>query len=215
MRDHGSMSARLLLWLGERIVPERLRDELLGDLVEEACRRGPVEGRLWFLAQLALSAPALTLWRIRRASDGRHGAAQLGVLLALLWFAADRLLGAPAAWVAFGLVGALYNGAAAVLMWKRTPFRLLASVTALAAAESLAIAALVMAFPPEQVFASPLFWIAAGLSLAIYAGAWLWSRRSAPVAWGRWTEAAEETGIPGFLLLRHIDVPDRDTHTPA
>lgn len=186
MSERDWRPGRLLIWLAERIVPERIRDEFLGDLVEEARRRGPLGGRLRFLAQLALSTPALTVWRLRRSGRGRHGAVGVGLLGALLWFA-----------------------------WKRTTFRLLAAVTALGAVEMLAISGLLLAFPLEQVLTSHLFWIVAAMSMGLYIGVWFWSRRSDPVAWERWTAVGEETDVLGFLLLRHISIPDPADTNPA
>lgn len=200
----------MLTWLAERLVPEEVRDDFVGDLIEEAGRRGPIRGRLWFATQLILSTPALVQLRLRRSSKGGRAVAFWAWLMAGLWLAAD-LLRWRAIWVPLCLIGAWLHAAGAVLIYRRTPFSLLAVATGVGAAEFLLWAAVFLVFPPARVVAHPAFWIVVAASFVGYGLSWLWSRRSHPDAWRRWKATAQETGMLGYLLFEHIPRMSTDT----
>ena len=193
----------ILSGLARWIVPERIREPFVGDLVEESGERGPLWGRLWFLAQLTLSTPALVRWRLRQTAHGGGAAALLGILFALIWLWVSTL-DSPVMLAVVCSMGAVLNGIAAFLIRDRTSFGLLAAVTLLGAVELGAFGILVLFVPYERLIALPAVWIVAGLSFLLYVTVWLWSRRSRPEEWRRWREAADEAGVLDFLAFRHI-----------
>lgn len=203
----GSVLCRFAEW----IVPEAIREPFLGDLMEESGGRGPLMGRVWFVAQLALSTPALVRWRMRHSPRGGGAAALLGVLGALVWLGASMLDTGLVLAVFLGGTAAL-NGMAAMLIYERTPFALLSAVTLLGALESAVFAVLVLFFPYERLISSPLVWIVGGVSFILYVAAWVWSRRARPEEWTRWRSAIDQVGVVGFLAFRHI--PDLDAQRP-
>lgn len=194
----------VLRGVGKVLVPARLREEFMGDLIEEARKRGPLVGRLWFAAQLALSTPALLRYRMSRVVPRRTGGAVMGLVMALVWFSADMVLAPRAFWVSMSFLVVLTVGPAAFLIYKRTPFHLLAAVTALSAVEALAAAGFFLFLEPARVLGSPVTWTIAATSFLLYLTVWLWSRRAHPEAWERWRQVTEETGVLGFIAFRHI-----------
>lgn len=203
MNESGWRPGRILNWLARLLVPADVRDEFVGDLIEEAGRRR-LTGRLWIAAQLLLSTPALLQLRLRRSGDGGSPVSVLAVLLGGIWFAADALFPPRIVWVAFFLLAAWMNAAAAVLIHRRTPFALLAAATGVGGMESLVGAALFLLIPPERMLSHPAFWIVAAASFIGYGLAWFWSRRSQPEAWRKWRASAEKTGMLGLLVFQHI-----------
>jgi len=201
----------ILTWLAERLVAPEVREEFVGDLVEEAGKREGPRAALWFAGQLLLSAPALLQWRIRRSARGGRGAVLLGLSFAVLWTVA-QIVDARPLWIGLLVLGAWLNAAGAVLIWKRTPFRLLAAATGLGALELIGVAALLPFVSPDRLVEHPAVWIAAAVSVVVYWLVWIRSRRSRPEAWSRWRSAAEETGMLGFLVFEHI--PDLSGRAP-
>lgn len=192
-----------LTWLADRIVPEAVRDGFVGDLIEEAGGRGMLRGRVWFAAQLFISLPALLQFRFRRTAGRGNGALLWGLIFAVVWISGD-LLQQPSIWIAALLFTAWLNAAAAVLMYRRTPFGLFAFAAALGSVEALAAATLFLLHPPEVVLAHPAFLALATATILGMSFVWFWSRRSHPEAWRRWATAADQTGLLGYLLFEHI-----------
>lgn len=204
MTRRGWTPGPVLHGLARLLVPARLRDEFLGDLIEEARKRSPVLGRFWFVAQLALSTPALVRYRLGRIAHRRTGGVVMGLVMALVWISADVMLAPRAFWVSMSLLVVLMNGLAAFFIRERTPFHLLAAVTLMTAVGGLVAAGFFLVLEPARVLASPVTWTIAATSFVLYLTVWLWSRWAHPAAWERWRQVTEQTGVLGFIAFRHI-----------
>ncbi|MFW6078897.1 MAG: hypothetical protein ACODAE_04705 [Gemmatimonadota bacterium] len=204
MSEGGRGPGPILTWVAERLVPESVRDGFVGDLIEQAAGYGPIGGRLWFALQLFVSLPALVQLRFRRPDGGRRrGALLWGLVFAVVWISGD-VLRRPWIWVVALLVGAWLNAAAAVLIYRRTPFALFAFAAAVSSVELLAGAAVFLLYPPDVVLSHPVFLAAAAVTIVGMFVVWFWSRRAHPEAWRRWRAAADETGMIGYLLFEHV-----------
>lgn len=195
------------------LLPSRYRQDIYGDLLEEARARaragwGRTALRGWMLLQLARSIPLLNLTIMERAMEGMNRPARGGVVYgAVVWLAIGGLLWlAPQPVGTLVLVGwiAVSLFAAGVATLYRTRFVFMGTGMLLGALEAVVVGALVTA---GVVSAPPLEpWLGAVCVASILVWvALMWTeKRRAPEEYQTWKTVAEEASLVDIVFLRHI-----------
>lgn len=194
------------------LVPSRYREDVYGDLVEEARARARsgwsrTAIRGWMLLQLARSIPLLNLNAVERAMDHMdrpHGGTRYGIASGLVIFVLLWLAPQPAgtlvlvAWITIGLF------AAGVATLHRTPFVFMGTGMLLGALETVVIGSLIVAgvvsAPPVEPWT-----LVFGVATILVFPALMWlEKRRAPEEYETWKRVARRAGVVDFLFLRHI-----------
>lgn len=197
------------------LIPARFREEVYGDLVEEARARirdgwSRRRARTWTLVQLLRSVPLLNLSALERTMDRLDrpirggGAIVFGTVHGLLIFGLLWLAPQPLGTVLLTGLIAVPLFAVGVVTLRRTNFVFMGTGMLLGAVEMVALAILVgvgmVSAPPTDVWllipavASVLVWLALmGLE-----------KRRSPEEYAAWKRVTDRATFVDILFLRHI-----------
>lgn len=198
-----------------RLLPSRYREEVYGDLVEEARARtragwGRNALRAWLLLQILRSIPILNLNALERTMDRLDqplrsgGAIAYGIVSGLLIFGLLHLAPQPAGTLVLDAFIALSLFVAGFVTLRRTDFVFMGTGMLLGSLEAVALWVLVatgaVSAPPTE----PWLLIPAVGSVVVWLGLMALEKRRAPEEYETWKRTTERATLVDILFLRHI-----------
>lgn len=197
------------------LIPARFREEVYGDLVEEARARirdgwSRRRVRTWMLVQLLRSVPLLNLNALERTMDQLDrpirggGAVVFGIVHGLLIFTLLWLVPQPLGTLLVTGFGAVALFAVGVVTLRRTNFVFMGTGMLLGAVEMVAMALLVgvgaVSAPPTDVW----LLIPAAASLLVWLALMELEKRRSPEEYAAWKRVTDRATVVDILFLRHI-----------
>lgn len=196
-------------------IPARFREEVYGDLVEEARARmrdgwSRRRARTWMLVQLLRSVPLLNLNAIERAMDRLDrpirggGAIVFGIVNGMVIFGLGQLAPQPLGTLLLTGLVAVALFAVGVVTLRRTNFVFMGTGMLLGAVEMVALALLVgvgaVSAPPTDVW----LLVPAAASLLVWLALMGLEKRRSPEEYAAWKRVTDRATFVDILLLRHI-----------